>query len=87
MDSRCKARFDGISYYCRECSKDCLIRKAKKLVEKGYDGIFGVACSNEIKLGVKMLKKYKHIAIQALPLLKNGCSKTIFDLNLLKEML
>lgn len=106
MDSRCKARFDGLSYVCAECSKTCLVRKAKKLAEKkgydvfilpggsmvekivrmGYDGILGVACPSEIKLALKKLRKYR-VAVQALPLLRNGCSKTVFDLCALKEML
>lgn len=38
MDSRCKASFDGLSYQCKACSKDCLVRKAKEMAEKkGYD--------------------------------------------------
>lgn len=106
MDSRCKAIFDGISYQCKDCSKNCIIRKAKeigkkkgydvfvlpggscipKIISKGYDGIIGVACPDEIKLAEKYLKKAK-ISYQGIPLLKNGCYKTTFKLSMLREIL
>lgn len=40
MDSRCKASFDKevSSYFCKQCSPDCLINKATRLGKKnGYD--------------------------------------------------
>ncbi len=106
MDSRCKAEFDGISYTCKACSKDCLVRRAKTLAEKkgyevfvlpggscipkilskGYDGVIGIACPNEIKLAGKYLKEMG-VSYQSIPLLKNGCSKTKFKISMLHEVL
>lgn len=40
MDNRCQAIFDPTvpSYFCKHCSKDCLVSKASRLAEKkGYD--------------------------------------------------
>ncbi len=51
----------------------------------GYDGIIGVACGEEIRLAYTYLNE--HIAAQAVPLLKNGCSKTVFSLESLSKIL
>ena len=74
MDNRCQAKFDPEipSYYCAQCSSDCLVNKATALGrERGYDvfvlagsscipkilkkdayeGVVGVACSQELKVG------------------------------------
>jgi hypothetical protein len=53
---------------------------------KSYDGIVGVACTEEIKLGSNVVE---HIGIagQAVPLLKNGCSATKFSLETLDKTL
>ncbi len=40
MDNRCKAKFEPSlsAYYCKGCSKDCLVNKSTKIAEeKGYD--------------------------------------------------
>jgi hypothetical protein len=50
-----------------------------------YEGIVGIACMDEIKLAKKSLFKLK-IPSQAVPLLKNGCSNTFFNLNYLIEI-
>lgn len=58
-----------------------------KIFEKrSYDAVIGVACTDEIKLAAKSLLKLK-IPSQAIPLLKNGCSCTIFSLTSLIEIL
>ena len=51
-----------------------------------FGGIIGVACINEMKLAAKYLKKFK-IPAQGVPLIKNGCSETIFDYNKLIDIL
>jgi hypothetical protein len=109
MDSRCKANFDPTlsTYYCRSCSKDCLVNKAtqigkakgydvyilpggscikKILAEKKYDFIVGVACCEEIKLGGDYLEELG-IAYLGVPLTKNGCSGTKFDVKFLERVL
>ncbi len=61
----------------------CIPRIVKK---KNYDGIVGVACPNEIKMGEDYLDK-SGIPHQAIPLLKNGCSNTEFNLETFKEVI
>lgn len=56
-----------------------------KIFEKErYEGIVGVACTEEIKLAMSRLIKLK-IPSQAVPLIKNGCSCTSFDFETLKK--
>jgi hypothetical protein len=109
MDNRCKATFDPEipSYFCNQCSDDCIINKATRIAEsKGYDvyvlpggscipkllkkrpyqGIVGVACGEEIKLGGEILAR-SGLAAQAIPLIKNGCAKTTFNLETLEKLL
>lgn len=109
MDSRCKAEFktDTSSYFCKHCSKDCLVNIATKIAEKenydvyilpgascvrkiinkkSYDGIVGVACTEELKLGIDMLEA-SNISTQAIPLLRNGCSDTEFNIETFKEII
>ncbi|MEN2974780.1 MAG: DUF116 domain-containing protein [Candidatus Caldarchaeales archaeon] len=50
-----------------------------------YDGIVGVACGDEIKLASKYLDE--GVSAQAIPLLKNGCSNTKFNLEYLRKIL
>jgi len=57
-----------------------------KILEKGYSAIVGVACNVEIKLGSRYLKS-KGIPWQGVPLTKNGCSNTRFDLELLERVM
>lgn len=108
MDSRCKARFDTklSSYFCTQCSKDCLVNMAtelgkkqgydvyvlpggsciRKIMNKKYDGIVGVACCEEIKLAMNFIDK-TDIKVQGLPLIKNGCANTKFRISTLKQIL
>ena len=56
------------------------------LQNRHYEGIVGVACGEEIKLGGKTLKD-KGIAGQAVPLIKNGCANTSFNIETLYDIL
>jgi len=51
-----------------------------------YEGIVGVACSQEMKLGGEGLKQMG-LAGQAVPLIKNGCANTSFSLQSLEKTL
>jgi len=51
-----------------------------------YEGVVGVSCSEELKLGVKYLE-YLKIKGQGVPLIKNGCANTKFNLETLAETL
>ncbi|RSN75269.1 MAG: hypothetical protein DSO07_01475 [Thermoproteota archaeon] len=56
-----------------------------KILERGgYDAVVGVACGMELKLASKFLS---NIPAQGIPLVKNGCSLTRFDLDSLKRAL
>jgi hypothetical protein len=57
----------------------------KLLSQRQYDGVVGVACPNEIQLGIRELGKT--VPYQAVPLLKNGCANTEFNLETLDEVL
>ena len=48
-----------------------------------YEGVIGIACSEEIKVGVKKLEKI--MPVKAVPLLTNGCSDTTFNLKTLEN--
>lgn len=52
------------------------------LKSKGYAGIIGVACGEEIKMGEKLLKSMS-VSGQAIPLIKNGCANTVFNVETL----
>ncbi|MCD6431662.1 DUF116 domain-containing protein [Candidatus Bathyarchaeota archaeon] len=58
----------------------------KILKAKRYEGVIGVACGEEIKLGGEILAKMG-IPGQAVPLIKNGCANTIFSLENLLNVL
>jgi uncharacterized protein len=58
----------------------------KILKAHNYDGIVGVACGEEIKSMGLLLRKLG-IAGQAVPLIKNGCARTIFNIETLLEVL
>ena len=51
-----------------------------------YEGVVGVACGQELKLGGEALGKAS-LAGQAIPLIKNGCSNTRFSLQSLEKTL
>ena len=51
-----------------------------------YDGILGVACTEELRIGGEYLKNIG-VAGQALPLLKNGCASTKFNLDSLNALM
>jgi len=56
------------------------------LRKSNYDGVVGVSCSQELKLGGEYLK-HVGLAGQAVPLLKNGCAKTTFSIGNLEKTL
>jgi hypothetical protein len=100
MDSRCMAGFDTetSSYICKHCSNDCQVHKATELSKKENfdvyvlpgsscvnDGVIGVACTEEISLSTKILEKF-NIAVQNIPLIKNGCSGTQFNFEFFKRV-
>lgn len=58
----------------------------KILKLKYYDGVVGVACGEELKLAGEMLSRMD-IAGQAIPLLKNGCANTFFNIETLMQTL
>jgi len=51
-----------------------------------YEGIVGVACGQEVRLGGEGLKQMG-LAGQAIPLIKNGCANTSFSLQNLERTL
>ncbi len=51
-----------------------------------YDGVVGVACTEEIKLAMDILEK-NNIPAQGIPLIKNGCSETQFNYETLSNVL
>jgi hypothetical protein len=58
-----------------------------KILEKNhYQGVVGVACPEELKLGVSYLEKIS-VPGQGIFLTKNGCSSTKFDIRTLEEIL
>lgn len=61
----------------------CISRIMNK---RDYEGVVGVACPHEIQLGMEALEE-AGIPYQAVPLLKNGCSNTEFNLKTFKETL
>ena len=58
----------------------------KILQTRHYEGIVGVACSEEIKLGGKTLRDIGIVG-QAVPLIKNGCANTSFNIETLLDIL
>ncbi len=58
----------------------------KILKDKKYDGVVGVACGMELKLGLGLLKKLD-IPGQGIFLTKNGCSNTSLSLQNLEKIL
>lgn len=58
----------------------------KILKNNHYDGVVGVACGEEIRLSGEALT-HLGIAGQAVPLIKNGCANTIFNIETLSKIL
>ena len=54
----------------------------KILKASQYDGIVGVACGEETKLSGELLQA-TGVAGQAIPLIKNGCANTVFNMETL----
>jgi hypothetical protein len=51
-----------------------------------YEGVVGVACGEEVRLGGELLEGMG-VAGQATPLIKNGCANTSFNIDTLMKML
>ena len=59
----------------------------RKIFQKNmYDGIVGVACTDELKLAIGILEQFD-ISAQGVPLIKNGCSGTQFNFDTLQEIM
>lgn len=59
----------------------------RKIFQKHhYEGIVGVACTDELKLAATILEHHK-IPAQGIPLIKNGCSETRFSFETLDQTL
>jgi hypothetical protein len=58
----------------------------KILKTKKYKGIVGVACGEEAKMSGELLSSMS-IAWQSVPLLKNGCANTVFNIETLIKTL
>lgn len=50
------------------------------------DAVSGIACPEEIKFGLSVAES-KGLAVRGIPLTKNGCANTQFNLESLKEAL
>ncbi len=61
----------------------CIPQIIKK---NGCEGVIGVACSDELKMGADYLGRLG-LAGQAVPLTKNGCANTKFSLRTLKNLI
>jgi hypothetical protein len=59
----------------------------KKIFQNNsYDGVIGVACTEEINISTKILEQL-NIAVQNIPLIKNGCSGTRFSFETLERII
>ena len=59
----------------------------RKIFQKQtYTGVIGVACTEELKLGIAVLEQ-NGIPSQAIPLTKNGCAETQFDFESLESVM
>jgi hypothetical protein len=59
---------------------------SKILKTNQYEAVAGVACGEEIKLSVGALGNM-NVAGQAIPLIKNGCANTVFNMDTLAQTL
>ena len=58
----------------------------KILKNTQYEGVAGVACGEEIKVLAPLLNSMD-VAAQAIPLIKNGCANTVFNMETLEKAL
>ena len=58
----------------------------KILKTNRYEGVVGVACGEEIRMSIGALDSMK-VAGQAIPLIKNGCANTAFNMETLASVL
>jgi len=58
----------------------------KILKAKNYEGVVGVACGEEVKAGGDVLKAMDVVG-QTVPLIKNGCANTAFNIEALYKTL
>jgi hypothetical protein len=58
----------------------------KILKAKNYEGVVGVACGEEVKVGGDILKTMNVVG-QNVPLIKNGCANTAFNIETLFKIL
>ena len=58
----------------------------KILKENPYEGVVGVACGEEVKMGVAALENMD-VGVQVIPLIKNGCANTAFNMKTLVNVL
>jgi hypothetical protein len=54
--------------------------------KKQYEGVVGVACTDELKMASNILEQH-NIHAQGIPLIKNGCSETRFNFETLQQIL
>jgi len=59
----------------------------KILKNNSYEGVVGVACGEEIMMIKKILTNIDVNAWQGIPLIKNGCANTVFNLETLIRVL
>lgn len=80
--AECEAKRKGYDVYILP-GGSCV---TKILKTKHYEGIVGVACGEELKLSEGVISGVK-VAGQAIPLIKNGCANTIFNMETLTHTL
>lgn len=56
------------------------------LRKNNYEGVVGVACGYELKLGGELVKSGE-FAGQGIPLIRNGCVETLFSLETLSDII
>ncbi|MGD6809686.1 MAG: DUF116 domain-containing protein [Candidatus Bathyarchaeia archaeon] len=58
----------------------------KILKSNNYKGVVGVACGEEVKMMLPLLSNLD-MAGQSIPLIKNGCANTVFNIETLAKVL
>jgi len=58
----------------------------KILKNRKYEGVIGVACGEEMRMLAPLLSSL-NVAGQAIPLIKNGCASTVFNMETLLKVL